>query len=92
MPTEQDTWTCDAHGDGVLVWQTPAACLLTGELRQVAEKVRDLVGSDARPTVCFDRGGYSPKLFAHLDADRFDILTYHLPQRRADPQARRGVA
>jgi transposase len=85
MPAAQDTWICDAHGDGVLVWQAPAASSLTGELRQVAEKVRDLVGPDARPTVCFDRGGYSPKLFAQLDADRFDILTYRKGAKTPEP-------
>ncbi|MGH8897389.1 MAG: putative transposase [Egibacteraceae bacterium] len=85
MPAEEDTWICDAHGDGVLVWQAPAATSLVGELRQVAKKVRDLVGPDARPTVCFDRGGYSPKLFAQLDAAGFDILTYRKGAKTPEP-------
>ncbi|MEX2582448.1 MAG: hypothetical protein WD766_04210, partial [Gemmatimonadota bacterium] len=38
--------------------------------------IRQLVGPDARPTIIFDRGGWSPKLFAELDREGFDILTY----------------
>jgi hypothetical protein len=49
--------------------------------------VRDLLGPDARPTICSDRGGSSPKLFAELVAMGFDILTYRkgplLPEPRA---------
>lgn len=44
-------------------------------LPSVLEQVRDLV-SDRRVTVVFDRGGWSPKLFAKLLDDGFDILTY----------------
>jgi len=85
MPAEEDTWINDACGDGLLVWQAPAATSLTAQLRQVAKKVRDLVGDDARPTVCFDRGGYSPKLFAELDAAGFDILTDRKGEKTLEP-------
>lgn len=50
------------------MWQADPGASLAGELRTVAAKVRVLVGPDTRPTVCFDRGGWSPKLFADLDA------------------------
>ena len=75
MPAEEDTWICDARGEAILYWQPPAATSLTGELRVVAAQARALVGHDVRPTICFDRGGWSPKLFAQLDAAGFDILT-----------------
>ena len=55
-------------------------------LPPVLAEVRKAVG-DRRVTVVFDRGGYSPKLFATLSAPGgFDVLTYrkghwrHLPK------------
>jgi hypothetical protein len=68
-----------------LVWQAPPGASLTGALRDVAGKVRDLVGPDARPTICFHRGGWSPKLFAELDAAGFDILTYRKGPKTSEP-------
>lgn len=85
MPAEEDIWVGDARGDGVLVWQAPPGASLTGALREAAGKVRDLVGPDARPTICFDRGGWSPKLFAELDAAGFDILTYRKGVNKPEP-------
>lgn len=75
MGAKVDTWVCDHNGDGVLVWDTPPGASLAGELRTVVAKIRALVGPDARPTICFDRGGWSPKLFAELTGAGFDILT-----------------
>jgi hypothetical protein len=76
MPGEVDTYVCDRFGDGLLVWQSPPGTSLAGELGKVTRSIRSLVGEDARPTVCFDRGGWSPKLFAKLVDAGFDILTY----------------
>lgn len=76
MGAELDTWVCDHNGDGLLVWSAPPGASLAGELRTVVAKVRDLVGDAARPTICFDRGGWSPKLFAELTLAGFHILTY----------------
>jgi transposase-like protein len=76
MPGEVDTYVCDRFGDGLLVWQSPPGTSLAGELGKVTGSIRGLVGEDARPTVCFDRGGWSPKLFAKLVDAGFDILTY----------------
>ena len=45
----------DQEGDGVLVWTTPPDPSMVDGLRAVMRKVRDLVGPDARPTVCFDQ-------------------------------------
>jgi transposase len=85
MPAEEDIWVGDAHGDGVLVWQAPPGGSLTGALARVAGRVRELVGPDARPTICFDRGGWSPKLFAALDTAGFDILTYRKGVKTPEP-------
>ena len=76
MPAEQDTFLCDHNGDGLLLWSTPPGASLVHELRTVAGKIRSLVGNEARPTICFDRGGWSPRLFSELSLAGFHILTY----------------
>ena len=75
-PAEVDTWICDANGEGVLCWNTEPGASLTGELEIATGGIRRLVGDEARPTICFDRGGYSPRLFAGLEAAGFHLLTY----------------
>ena len=87
MPAEVDTWVSDRFGDGLLVWQSPPGASLVGELKEVVAKVRTLLGTEARPTICFDRGGWSPKLFAQLVEAGFDILTYRKePCRERTPK------
>ena len=76
MPAETDTWVSDRFGDGLLVWQSSPGASLVGELKEVTLKLRSLLGDSARPTICFDRGGWSPKLFKELGESNFDILTY----------------
>jgi len=76
MAASTDSWLADANGDAVLVWSSAPGEALTGELRKAIVKVRELLGEAARPTICFDRGGYSPVLFAELVEKGFDILTY----------------
>ncbi len=85
MRAEVDTWVCDRNGDGILVWATPPGAQLTGELRDTTTKIRALVGPDARPTICFDRGGWSPKLFAELALAGFEILTYRKGPAPTEP-------
>lgn len=87
MPGETDTWVSDRFGDGLLVWQSSPGASLTGELRAVAKKVRELVGDEKRPTICFDRGGWSPKLFAQLADAGFDILTYRKGVAQREPRS-----
>ena len=84
MAATTDTWLADGRGDAVLVWSSPPGTALTGEPRFAAAAVRDLLGPDARPTICFDRGGWSPALFAELVAAGFRHP--HLPQRPAAPR------
>jgi len=87
MPATVDTWVADAFGDGVLCWTAPPPASLVGELARVAATVRDLVGPDRRPTIAFDRGGWSPKAFAELAALGFDILTYRKQPFTAEPRS-----
>lgn len=86
MAATTDTWLADARGDAVLVWSSPPGTALTGELRTAAAAIRDLLGPDARPTICFDRGGWSPAVFAELVAAGFDILTYRKGPLRPEPR------
>jgi len=87
MPAEVDTWITDRFGDGLLVWQSAPGASLAGELKATVDKVRELLGPDARPTLCFDRGGWSPKLFAQLVLAGFDILTYRKYSKRPEPRS-----
>lgn len=87
MPAASDTWVADARGDAVLVWCEEPGASLVGELRRAATEVRALVGPGARPTIIFDRGGWSPKLFAELVEAGFDIATYRKGPKPAEPSS-----
>jgi hypothetical protein len=49
---------------------------LAMELRRLLPDLRRAVGDNRRVLVGFDRGGWSPALFAHMDAQGFDVLTW----------------
>ncbi len=70
-----DTWVHDAMGEPLLVVTSELNEGLTQVLEPILSEVRPLVG-ERRVTVIFDRGGYSPKLFARLIKSGFDIITY----------------
>ena len=75
MPATTDYWVNDAGGDPLFVVTTEAHKGLVKMLPLLLEQARELVGQ-RRITVVFDRGGWSPALFARLIAGGFDILTY----------------
>ncbi len=75
-PATVETWVCDAAGDPLLVVMAEPAASLAAELRRLIPELRDVVGDDRRVLVGFDRGGWSPALFADLDAAGFDTLTW----------------
>lgn len=75
MPATTDYWVNDVTRDPVFVVTAEANAGMVKMLPKVLEQVRALVG-ERRITIVFDRGGFSPKLFLHLIADGFDILTY----------------
>jgi transposase len=87
MPAEVDTWVGDRNGDGLLVWSAEPSASLVKELKAVTAKIRDLVGPRARPTICFDRGGWSPKLLKELKLAGFDILTYRKGACAPEPRS-----
>ena len=45
-------------------------------MKRLLPKLRQIAGQGRRVTVCFDRGGWSPALFADILGAGFDLLTY----------------
>jgi len=76
LPATTDYWVNDKHGDPLFVVTAEFNEGLVQMLPVLLKEVRVLVGPRRRVTVVFDRGGWSPKLFAKLIKARFDILTY----------------
>jgi DNA-binding CsgD family transcriptional regulator len=81
MPATTDYWINDQSGDPLFVMTALANAGMVKMLPQVLAEVRQLVG-DRRPTMVFDRGGWSPKLFRQLLDANFDILTYRKGKNR----------
>jgi len=75
-PATVETWVSDASGDPVLVVMAAPGASLVMELRRLLPDLRRAVGDDRRVLVGFDRGGWSPALFEHMDAEGFDVLTW----------------
>jgi Transposase protein len=75
MPASTDYWINDRSGDPLLVITGELDAALTKALPRLLGEVRDLVG-ERRVTIVFDRGGWSPRLFATMIKDGFDLLTY----------------
>jgi len=75
-PATVETWVSDASGDPVLVIMAEPGASLAMELRALLPDLRRAVGDTRRVLVGFDRGGWSPALFAHMDAQGFDVLTW----------------
>jgi transposase len=75
-PAATDTWVHDAQGEPLLVVTSEVNAKLTQVLEPILADVRRLVGDTQRMTVIFDRGGFSPKLFARLIDTGFDVITY----------------
>ena len=74
-PAATDNWVHDAYGEPLLVVTSEMNEALTQVLEPILIEVKQLVG-DRRPVVIFDRGGFSPKLFARLNKLGFDVMTY----------------
>jgi len=75
-PATVETWVADAGGDPLLVVLAEPGASLAAELRRLIPELRTMVGDDRRVLVGFDRGGWSPTLFADLHAAGFDTLTW----------------
>ena len=86
-PAATDTWVNDTNGDPLLVVTSEMNANLTQILEPILQEVKILVPEDRRITVVFDRGGYSPKLFARLIDDGFDVITYRKGKSRKLPRS-----
>ena len=86
LPGTTDYWVNDQGGDPLFVVTSEANAGLCRMLPSLLGEVRSLVGK-RRITIVFDRGGWSPKLFASLLDAGFDLLTYR--KGRSQPVAKR---
>jgi hypothetical protein len=75
-PATEETWVTDADGDPLLVVIGEPSESLAAGLRGLLPQLRQIAGPDRRVTVGFDRGGWSPELFADMITAGFDILTW----------------
>ena len=75
-PATMETWVTGQDGDPVFMVVAEPSDSLAGELRRLLPDLRAIVGGGRRVTVCFDRGGWSPALFADITAAGFDLLTW----------------
>ena len=76
VPGTTDYYVNDKHGDPLFVVTAEANAGMVKMLLALAPEIREMVGTTRRPTIVFDRGGWSPKLFAQLLGRGFDVLTY----------------
>ena len=83
-----DARLLDGRGDGVLTWTTRPDG--SDELQAVTTTIRDLVGPDARPAVCFERSGWTPRQLAELTATGFDVVAYSNGRASTEPDAAFG--
>ena len=75
-PATMETWVTDQQGDPVFMVVAEPSDSLAGELRRLLPQLRQVVGGGRRVTVCFDRGGWSPALFADITGAGFGVLTW----------------
>lgn len=85
-PAVTDTWVHDAQGEPLLVVTSEVNAHLTQILEVVLADVRRVIGDQRRITLIFDRGGFSPKLFARLIAQGCDIITYRKGKAGKQPK------
>src|SRR5271165_6253850 len=75
-PATEETWVTDTAGDPLLVVMAEPSTSLAAQIKALLPDLRAICGEGAKPVLCFDRGGWSPGLFAHVIAAGFDLLTY----------------
>jgi hypothetical protein len=74
-PATLETWVSDAAGEPVFVVMASPSASLAAELRRLIPDL-SAITAGRQVTVGFDRGGWSPALFADLTEAGFDVLTY----------------
>jgi hypothetical protein len=84
-PATLETWACDERGDPVFVVTSVLSASLVSEIRRLLPELSALANG-RRMTVVFDRGGWSPELFAEMVAKGFDFLTYRKGKVKKEPK------
>src|SRR5258708_175310 len=85
-PGTEETWVTGSAGDPLLVVMAQPSSSLASQIRDLLPELRDLAG-EAEVTLCFDRGGWSPELFADIIDARFHLLTYRKNEAGKDAPA-----
>ena len=85
MPATLETWVNDAHGDPVFVVSAHPNAQLVSEIERLLPDLARLAPEGRRLTIVFDRGGWSPALFATLLTRGFDLLTYRKGKSEPEP-------
>ena len=75
-PATEETWVTDGDGDPLLVVMAKPSSSLAAQIRDLLPDLRQIAGEGRKPVLCFDRGGWSPALFADITDAGFDLLTY----------------
>jgi hypothetical protein len=75
-PATEETWVTGGSGDPLLVVMAEPSDSLAAQIRGLLPDLRAICGQGTEPVLCFDRGGWSPDLFAAVIAAGFGLLTY----------------
>ena len=75
-PATEETWVTGSAGDPLLVVMAKPSSSLAAQIRDLLPALGGIAGPGAKPALCFDRGGWSPALFADITDAGFDLLTY----------------
>ena len=89
-PATEETWVTDDRGDPLLVVLAEPSSSLAAQIKALLPDLRAITGPDAKPVLCFDRGGWSPDLFAHVTAAGSGLLTYRKAEAGKDLPAISG--
>ena len=83
-PATLETWATDQRGDPVFVVTSALSASLVFEIRRLLPELKTLAG-ERTMTVVFDRGGWSPDLFAEMVEAGIDFLTYRKGKVKKEP-------
>ena len=86
MKATTDVWANDRNGDPLFVITTQINEHLTQVLEEVLTEAESIVGKGRAITVVFDRGGWSPQLFARIIDSGHHLITYRKGRRKDLPQ------
>jgi transposase len=75
-PATMETWVTDSGGDPLFMVVAEPSESLAAEIKRLLPQLRQVAGEGRKVTVCFDRGGWSPAVFADIIEAGFDLLTW----------------